>query len=98
MLWLFPWNGNAFPGRRKGFLSILPRAYTWQAVQHWQKGRRKCPPFVQRSIADLIRRRCAAGLLIADALEADADRQEAEPKRLGGFMADLEKPRGNFRR
>ncbi len=95
-LYLCPWLARGFPGRRASFLGILPRAYTWQAVQHWQKGRRRCPANVARSIAAAVRDKAERGLQLAAEHDAYADAEEARPKRRCGFLRVEED--GNFRR
>lgn len=83
---LCPWLQKGFKGRRATILEMLPRAYSWQAVQHWQKHRRKCPPSVAIALAQAIRDRAQQGLALAEELEAYAVAEEARPKRLVGFM------------
>ena len=97
---LFPWRKSSYPGRRKGFLALLPRSYTWGAVQHWMRGRAPMPADVSLSLADHLTKRAEAAFAIADGLRASADRQASE-QRANGFCsvgADGKDRRGHWRR
>lgn len=100
--WCFQWADHDYPGRQKGFLALLPRSYTRQAMWTWRSGVRRMPAAVARSLADYIRSRCETGMQIVADLEAHADAIDAEPKRLKGACAvDAETGRdrrGNWRR
>ena len=99
--WLFPWTQRSYPGFRKGALSVLPRAYTWQVVQHWQKNNREMPAPVAHAIAVRMETTALEGLEIATELRAHTDGQDARPKRMVGCCAIPEDGldrRGRWRR
>jgi hypothetical protein len=98
--WFFPWYQLVYPGCNAGFLSLLPRPYAWQAVQHWMKGRRAMPADVARSLAEAVRTRVEIGLTLAADLEAYADRQASEQRPTGfcSVGADGKDKRGHWRR
>jgi hypothetical protein len=87
--WCAQWSKPAYPGRRKLFLELLPRAVTWGAVRHWLFGRVPLPPDVAASLEAHIRARCAEGLAIADAL-ADCQTRAASviKRKAGAFTVD----------
>lgn len=82
--WLMPWTLSTFPGLRKGILSILPGVYTWQAVQHWRRGRRHLPAHVAEAMAEMIGARCRAGQSLEAELRAHAAAQRALPRPVTG--------------
>jgi hypothetical protein len=102
LCWCFPWDTPLYPGRVRGFLALLPRSYTRQAVWLWCREKRRMPSASARAVADYIEGRCAEGLAIVASLREEADRMDAEPKRLVGVCAvDPESgrdKRGNWRR
>lgn len=64
-LWFWPWTVRNYPGKHRGFLALLCRPVTWQAVQHWLAGRTRLPSDIALGLADTIQRRCQAGLALA---------------------------------
>jgi hypothetical protein len=101
---LYPWTVNTYPGRIKGFLSVLTesRSITWAAVQHWYRGRRSVPSWAARAMATHLRQQGELALQTAAAWEEYAAEVDARPKRLAGICAvDPETGRdhrGNWRR
>ena len=85
--WLFPWTRRSYPGFRKGVLSALPRSYTWQAVQHWRRGRRLMGADVADALADQIEALCVDGRDIIAGLRSHAAAERTKPKRLVGCCA-----------
>lgn len=101
LCWLAPWSRSEYPGLRKVTLALLPRPYTWQAVQHWRTGRRELPADVAEALARQIEARALAGLALVTDLRSHAKWQDARPKRMVGCCVvreDGRDRRGNWRR
>lgn len=94
--WACPWTKADFPGLHRVALGLLPRAYTRQAIQHWQKGRAPTPPDVSEALAAHIESHCYAGLAIAAQLRAHAMSERGKLRRLTGF--NVPRPDGTDRR
>ena len=87
-----PFTHFTFPGRIKGILRTLPRAYHWQAVHDWHKGRVLLPAAVARSWADQIEADLREAAALATELRAHARWQDTERElRRSGFLRVNEK-------
>ena len=101
LVWLCPWQSANFPGFRRAILGHIPRAVTWDGIQHWRKGRRVLPADVAEALAAAIEARCAVGRGLVGELRDHAAARRAQPRLLRGCCAvreDGRDRRGNWRR
>lgn len=69
--WVLPWKKDTYPTQPQGLTELFEHTYAWTTIAHWLKGSVAIRPAAARTLSDFIRARCARGLAIADALDAE---------------------------